>query len=411
MSRRGRPASAEPELREGPVITCRDAGTPYRILFVDDRVPFHDRGSGDPRALHLAIELARLWPRSRVTFLAVQPDEAERYADQLWANGIEAVWGVADWEDWLEGRQFHYSVVVVSRPQNFELLDAALRRTQPQALRVYDIESLSFKRVERQSCVVQDDDRGSRTPAEAQRLRSVEIDAVTSADAIWSVSGEEMAFVTGIAPQTPMFRLAYPLAVENDPPGFGERSGLLFFGGFLAGAGSPNEDAVLHVTSTILPRLQELDRNFKLTVVGADPTAAVMNLSGPDIDVVGYVRDPRPWLASTLLLLAPMRFGAGIKLKLLDAMAAGLPFVTTPVGAEGLQLSDELRQVLVAEEPSDLVRKAWTLLSNADLWVEVQERLLALARTEFGGDVFRRSLVDAMAAVGFAPPRDLLSAQ
>jgi hypothetical protein len=355
--------------------------------------------------LHLAIELARLWPRSRVTFLAVQPDEAERYADQLWANGIEVVWGVPDWEDWLEGRQFHYSVVVVSRPQNFNLLDAALRRTQPQALRVYDIESLSFKRVERQSCVVEDDGAAAELRAEAQRLRSVEIDAVTSADAIWSVSGEEMAFVTGIAPQTPLFRLAYPLAVENDPPAFGERSGLLFFGGFLAGAGSPNEDAVLHVTSAILPRLQELDRNLKLTVVGADPTAAVMNLSGPDIDVVGYVRDPRPWLASTLLLLAPMRFGAGIKLKLLDAMAAGLPFVTTPVGAEGLQLSDELRQVLVAEEPSDLVRKAWTLLSNADLWVEVQERLLAVARTEFGGDVFRETLVDAMAAVGFAPPR------
>jgi hypothetical protein len=86
-------------------------------------------------------------------------------------------------------------------------------------------------------------------------------------------------------------------------------------------------------------------------------------------------------------------------------MAAGLPFVTTPVGAEGLQLSGELRQLLVAEEPSDLVRKAWTLLSNADLWVGAQERLLALARTEFGDGTFRDALVDAMAAVGFAPPQ------
>jgi hypothetical protein len=240
---------------------------------------------------------------------------------------------------------------------------------------------------------------------EAHETRRVEIDAVTSADVIWSVSGEELAFVNGIAPETPKFRLTYPLKVENDPPGFGERSGLLFFGGFLAGPASPNEDAVLHVTSAILPRLRVLDPSLRLTVVGSDPTVAIMDLSGPDVDVVGYVRDPRPWLASAAVMLAPMRFGAGIKLKMLDAMAAGLPFVTTPVGAEGLQLSDELRNILVAEEPYDLVRKTWKLLSNADLWLEAQERLLVVAKTEFGEDVFRESLVSAMAAVGFDPPR------
>lgn len=402
---RGRPTSVGPDLREGSAITCRDAGNPYRLLFVDDRVPFHDRGSGDPRAAHLTTELARLWPRARITYLAVHPHEAERYVDQLWHDGIEVVWGVPDWDRWLEGRQFHYSVVVVSRHHNFERLDAALQRTQPQALRVYDIEALAFKRLERQSSVVQNAAVAAELRVEARDARRVEIDAVTSADVIWSVSGEEMAFVDGIAPETPKFRLTYPLTVENDPPGFGERSGLLFFGGFLAGPASPNEDAVLYVTSAILPRLRELDPSLKLTIVGADPTAAVMELSGPDVDVVGQVRDPRPWLASAALMLAPMRFGAGIKLKMLDAMAAGLPFITTPVGAEGLQLTDELRSILVAEEPSDLVRKTWKLLSNADLWVEAQERLLAVARTEFGDDVFRKSLVNAMAAVGFAPPR------
>jgi glycosyltransferase involved in cell wall biosynthesis len=401
----GRPASVGPDLQEGSAITCRDAGTPYRVLFVDDRVPFHDRGSGDPRAAHLVTELARLWPRARITYLAVHPQEAERYVDQLWAEGIEVVWGVPDWERWLEGRQFHYSVVVVSRHHNFKRLDAALRRTQPQALRVYDIEALSFKRLERQSSVVQDDAVAAELRVDAQETRRIEIDAVVSADVIWSVSGEEMAFVSGIAPETPQFRLTYPLQVENDPPGYGERAGVLFFGGFLAGPGSPNEDAVLHVASSILPRLRGLDPTLRLTVVGADPTEAIMDLTGPAVDVVGQVKDPRPWLTSAALMLAPMRFGAGIKLKMLDAMAAGLPFVTTPVGAEGLQLSEELRHILVADEPSDLVRKTWRLLSNADLWVEAQERLLVVARTEFGDDVFRRALVDAMAAVGFAAPR------
>ncbi len=402
---RGRPTSVGPDLAEGPAVTCRDAGTPYRLLFVDDRVPFHDRGSGDPRAAHLTAELARLWPQARITYLAVHPHEADRYVDQLWADGIEVVWGVPDWERWLEVRRFHYSVVVVSRHHNFERLNAALRRTQPQALHVYDIEALSFKRLERQSGIAPDAAAAAEIRAEAQETRRIEIDAVTSADVIWSVSGEEMAFVSGVAPATPKFRLTYPLVVEDDPPPFGERSGLLFFGGFLAGPGSPNEDAVLHVASAILPRLRDLDPTLRLTVVGADPTAAITGLAGPGVDVVGQVKDPRPWLDSARLMLAPMRFGAGIKLKMLDAMGAGLPFVTTPVGAEGLQLSDELQRILVADEPADLVKKTWRLLSNADLWVEAQERLLAVAKAEFGDDVFRDSLVTAMAAVGFAPPR------
>jgi GT2 family glycosyltransferase/glycosyltransferase involved in cell wall biosynthesis len=401
---RGRPAMIAPELHDGAAIACRDARAEDRVLLVDDRVPFRDRGSGDPRSAALVTELARLWPRARVTLLAVQPHEALRYDEPLWASGVEVVWGVADWERWLEERQFHYSVVIISRPQNHERLDAALRRTQPQALRVYDVEALCFRRLERQARVAKTASAAAALNAEAERFRRVELEAVASADVVWSVSHEEMAFVAGVAPQTETFRLVYPVAVETDPPGFAKRSGVLFFGGFLAGPGSPNEDSVLYLVSKIMPRLRSLDPGLTLTVVGADPTQDVLGVAGPGTKVVGYVPDPRPWLAAARLMLVPARFGAGIKLKLLDAMAAGLPFVTTPIGAEGLLLGD-LQPLLVAEEPSELARRAWHLLSSPDLWAEVQERLLALAAAEFGPDAFRGSLVQAMAALGMAPPR------
>ena len=129
-----------------------------------------------------------------------------------------------------------------------------------------------------------------------------------------------------------------------------------------------------------------------------------MGLAGPATEVVGYIPDPAPWLAAARLMVVPARFGAGIKLKLLDAMAAGLPFVTTPIGAEGLCLGD-LERLLVAKEPSELVRRAWALLSSPDLWAEVQERLLSLATTTFGPDAFRETLVETMATLGFSPPR------
>src|SRR5207247_10511761 len=124
----------------------------------------------------------------------------------------------------------------------------------------------------------------------------------------------------------------------RNPAGFHDRHDLLFFGGFLAGAGSPNEDALLHLVRDVLPILWERDPELRLHVVGADPTAAVEALQSERINVVGYVEDPAEWLARTRVHVSPMRFGSGIKIKLLDTIAAGLPFATTDDGADVLPL-------------------------------------------------------------------------
>jgi glycosyltransferase involved in cell wall biosynthesis len=84
-------------------------------------------------------------------------------------------------------------------------------------------------------------------------------------------------------------------------------------------------------------------------------------------------------------------------------MAAGLPFVTTPTGAEGLGLG-ELEDVLVARDDSELARLALELYDNRELWQEVQSRLLELTRERFGRARFRETLVEALTHVGVAPP-------
>jgi hypothetical protein len=79
--------------------------------------------------------------------------------------------------------------------------------------------------------------------------------------------------------------------------------------------------------------------------------------------------------------------------------------VTTPTGAEGLGLSDELERVLVAEADEDVARLALELYRDRDLWERVQSDLLQLARERFGRESFRRTLADAFVDVGVAPPR------
>src|SRR5262249_13582731 len=131
---------------------------------------------------------------------------------------------------------------------------------------------------------------------------------------------------------------------DSDAPGFATRRDLVFFGGFLAGEGSPNEDAVVYLVEEVMPRLWKHEPALKLHVVGADPTSAVRSLDGGLVHVVGHVDDPRPWLDRTLVHVAPMRFGSGLKLRLVETMAAGQPLVTSSVGAEGLGLGSSRRR-------------------------------------------------------------------
>jgi glycosyltransferase involved in cell wall biosynthesis len=234
-------------------------------------------------------------------------------------------------------------------------------------------------------------------------MRALEFRAIQEVDAIFCVSEEERRVAAEIAPDTPSFLLPGSADVVERPPGFADRADLVFYGGFLAGPGSPNEDALLHLVEEVLPRVRAVLPDVVLHVVGADPTPAVQALHGNGIDVVGYVEDPYDWLTRVRLHVHPIRFGAGIKNKLLDTIGAGLPFVTTVSGAEGMQLG-ELAPMLVADEPEAFAERVIALYTDEARWTRVQSGLLALARERFSRRASRRALVEAMSHLGVAPP-------
>jgi len=386
------------------LVAARDAEAAERVLVIDDRVPHVDRGSGDPRMANLLYELADLWPHARVTLFGTDCSNAETYAQPLLARGIEVACAEGDFGRWFDERRFHYSVVIVSRPQNFERVDGLLRRTQPQALRVFDVEALSSERLTLAAGFARDDAEGAMIRREAERTRSLEGRAIRAADAIFCVTDEERQSIERLAPETATFLL--PTYVETDahPPPFGERRDLVFFGAFLGGAGSPNEDALMYLVADVLPLIREELPDVVLHVVGADPTPDVRALHGNGVNVVGFVDDPADWLRRARVHVNPLRFGAGVKLKLLDTMAAGLPFATTTIGAQGLGLG-ELGPELMADRAEDLARLTCSLYRDRESWQRAQRGLLQIARTRFDRETFRQTLVEAMTTLGFSPPR------
>jgi glycosyltransferase involved in cell wall biosynthesis len=380
----------------------RDAHALDRVLLIDDRVPHHDRGAGDPRMRQIVEEMIALWPHARITLLAADPADASRYAPALLDQGIEVVWP-DDFDAWATTRLLHYSIVVVSRPANFRRFDAGLRRTQPQALRVYDVEALFFRRLDRMNAVIESETDRAALRELLRQDRSWEVTAAAEADAAWCVTAHEEAVLAAVAPTTPRFPVVYFAEANRGSPGFGSRNDVLFFGGFLAGAGSANEDAVLYVVDEIMPRIWKHDPQMKLHIVGADATPAVQSLDGELVDVVGYVTDPREWLDRTLVHLAPMRFGSGLKLRFVETMAAGQPLVTSTIGAEGLGL-DDLTPMLVADDPEAQAALVSELITNRSRWEDAQRGVLDVAARQFSRRRFRSDLVEAMSHLGVAPP-------
>jgi glycosyltransferase involved in cell wall biosynthesis len=158
-----------------------------------------------------------------------------------------------------------------------------------------------------------------------------------------------------------------------------------------------------YLISDVLPLFWQNHPDVAVNVVGADVTDSVRALEAPGMRIVGHVDDPAEWLARARLHVNPMRFGAGLKQKFLDSLAAGLPFVTTTVGAEGLPLGG-LRASMVADDPTGLARLMSRLYADRAEWERAQAYLLELATAKFDRASFQRTLVEALTYVGIAPP-------
>ena len=186
---------------------------------------------------------------------------------------------------------------------------------------------------------------------------------------------------------------------QSQSQSFHGRQGVVFLGGF---AHPPNTDAVLWYVQEVLPLLrQQADTAAvpHLHVVGANPPPAILNLAGDGVTVHGYVANLAPLLGRLRLGIAPLRFGAGVKGKMLTTMAAGLPLVATSVAAEGLGLRDGVT-VRLADNPKTFADAVITLHSSAELWERQVEAASAHLEAGWGASVVRERLAQALQGVG-----------
>ena len=127
----------------------------------------------------------------------------------------------------------------------------------------------------------------------------------------------------------------------------------------------PNSDAALVLIRQILPRVRASIPDAHLSIVGRDPTAELVRAGGtPGVTVTGLVPDVRPYLEAAAVFAAPLRFGAGIQNKVLEALAMEVPTVTSPNGAGGLVTTEGVRPPLTVAPASEPVRFAAAIVER-----------------------------------------------
>ena len=177
-------------------------------------------------------------------------------------------------------------------------------------------------------------------------------------------------------------------------PNFEERSHFITIGNFLH---EPNYNAVLYLKETIWPLIRKQLPKAELHIYGAYASQKVTQLNNvkEGFLIKGFVDDVHTAMQQAKVCLAPVRFGAGLKGKLVDALQNGTPMVTTTIGAEGL-FGDFEPNGFITDNPQDFANKAVQLHENDWFWNEKQEPSFAVINTRFNKETLQQVFLSRM---------------
>lgn len=360
------------------------------ILIVDHYTPEPDRDAGSRtiiefiRTLQLAGWIVKFCPEN---FLFHPP-----YVPRLQQMGVEVLYG--PYEEslgaWLSKNGADIDAVLLSRPTVAVQFLEVLRRGTNAPI-VYYGHDLHFAR-QRSDPAWSDDPEKIRA---AKEMEAIERDVWRSVDAVLYPSRDEADEVRRLEPGVEALAIsAYSFDEFNWRQRATQGKKVLFVAGF---GHPPNVDAALWFVREVFPRVRLLHPDVTLTLAGSNPTKDVMDLTDDGVEVTGWVSSNE--LAARYdearVAIVPLRIGAGVKLKVVEALVEGVPLVTTSVGAQGLE---GLQGIVAVTETAEIFAELVSGWIKADdgAWLEASHRQTQYAAENFGRQKMANSLLAAI---------------
>jgi glycosyltransferase involved in cell wall biosynthesis len=236
--------------------------------------------------------------------------------------------------------------------------------------------------------------------------RERELHLCRSADATLVVSESERQMLEKLVPGC----LTVSVPLMRDCPGraapFGSRSDIGFIGGFLH---SPNVDAVSAFLAETWPLVRNRVPDLNLRVIGAAIPDFLRDRNEPGVVWVGHVADIEAAFAQLRVSIAPLRYGAGAKGKIVTSLAHGVPCVATPVAVEGMGLTDG-SDIVVGHDAADFANKIVSVYEDETAWLRLSDGGLETVRSKHGYVYGRKRVGEVLVAIG-APMTASLEAE
>ncbi len=369
-----------------------------QALFITHTHPLPDLDGASLRALRLLQMLRELGYAVTClsagrAFHSAYDARADEARTLLASHGIEAA-GPMPPLDYLAAHGAGLDLIVLavvpgSAPGLADFV-AQMRRAASNATVIFDTIELTFVSMLRAARLR----RSEQLARQARSVQSSQLAAAAAVDLTLVVTEEEASLLAQLCPAARIGVISNIHAVHPDPPPIMERRDLIFVGNYVH---MPNRDAAQHFAADVWPQIRPHLPDAVVRFVGL-PVPEVAALAAPDVIVMGHIPDLAPLYAASRVAIAPLRFGAGIKGKVLEAMGYGLPVVMTPVAAEGTHaIHDE--HALIAGTPSAFAAAVVALYQDTARWQQLSRAGQRLVEEHFSYAAVKARLAALLAEI------------
>ena len=338
------------------------------ILVIDHYVPQFDKDAGSKTTWQYLKMFVK--QGYNVKFMGDNFFQDEEYTPVLEQYGIEVLYGpwyAENYKQWIIDNQDNIDFVYLNRPHITEkYIDFIKNETNIKC--IYYGHDLHFLRIFREYELCKDE----ALLQESEDWKRREFAIMKQADINYYpsyVEVDEIHKVDSSILAKAITAYVYEEFRDDISLDFAQKNGILFVGGF---GHPPNEDAVLWFAKEVYPLITK-KQDIPFYIVGSNATDAVKRLNSKNVIVRGFVTEEelKELYDTCKLVVVPLRYGAGVKGKVVEALYYGTPMVTTTVGIEGIKGAEEFMEV--ADEPEEFAQKVLTLYNDNDRLVKTVE--------------------------------------
>lgn len=359
------------------------------ILFIDHYVPHFDQDAGS-RTVFAYLKLF-ISENYSVKFIGDNFFPHQPYTEELEKLGIETLYGnwySNNWKNWIEEQGKYFNYIFMNRPHISEkYIDIMKKETNAKI--IYYGHDLHYLRDTREYLLTNDKDKLK----DAQIWRDREFNLMRKADISFYPSDIEVEEILNIEKEINVKSIpAYLFENFNNKKRIiKDTKDLMFVGGF---GHTPNIDAILWFVNTIWSKLKKDLPELKLYIIGSKPTQEIKNLSSNDIIVTGFISDEElfSYYKECRIAIIPLRYGAGIKGKVVEALYEQIPIITTNIGAEGLVNAENY--MLIEDEAEDFKNKILEMYNNLEFLQNLSDQSNEYCKKYFSYASAKNSIQD-----------------